>query len=209
MISKKASLMQEVYIKLKKMIILNELHPGDLITVGDLAERFNVSKTPVRDSLNTLKHEGLIEVLPYKGFLVSRIDVKELLDLFQMREIMEAAAVEMAIQNINPGIAESLTESAQSTCENDKVSFMLTNFNFHMAVAKSSGNKYLCKFLSNILEQLQRVLYTDLLSVGDPAIMQKEHQELVRYIVSKDIEKAKMTISGQIEATRNRVLKNI
>lgn len=210
MISAKQSLAQEVYGKLKELIIYNKIQPGDIITVGEMAERFNVSKTPVRDSLNALKHEGLIEVLPYKGYFVSRVDIKILLDLFQMRTILEGAAAELAAKNATAEIIEGLTALAYKdlTGQENTVSFMQTNFNFHMAIAAASGNQYLCKSLSNVLEQLQRVLYTDLIS-GDPEQMQKEHQELVQCIINQDHNEAKRLVNTQIEATRKRILKNI
>lgn len=210
MISAKQSLAQEVYGKLKELIIYNKIQPGDIITVGEMAGRFNVSKTPVRDSLNALKHEGLIEVLPYKGYFVSRVDIKILLDLFQMRTILEGAAAELAAKNATAEIIEGLTALAYKdlTSQENTVSFMQTNFNFHMAIAAASGNQYLCKSLSNVLEQLQRVLYTDLIS-GDPEQMQKEHQELVQCIINQDHNEAKRLVNTQIEATRKRILKNI
>lgn len=209
MASNKKSLTQEVYGKLKSLIIYNKIMPGDVITVGELAKRFNVSKTPVRDSLNTLMHEGLVEVLPYKGYLISRVDIKILLDLFQMREILEGASAELAALNATQDMIESLLELVnKNIAGQSKKPFMQTNFNFHMAIAKASGNQYLCKCLSNVLEQLQRVLYSDLIT-GDPQLMQREHQELVQCIIKKDSQEAKSLITTQIEATRRRVLKNI
>lgn len=208
MASNKKSLTQEVYGKLKSLIIYNKIMPGDVITVGELAERFNVSKTPVRDSLNTLMHEGLVEVLPYKGYLISRVDIKILLDLFQMREILEGASAELAALNANQDMIDRLLELANKNITVQRIPFMQTNFNFHMAIAKASGNQYLCKCLSNVLEQLQRVLYSDLIT-GDPQLMQREHQELVQCIIKKDSQEAKSLITTQIEATRRRILKNI
>lgn len=208
MASNKKSLTQEVYGKLKSLIIYNKIMPGDVITVGELAERFNVSKTPVRDSLNTLMHEGLVEVLPYKGYLISRVDIKILLDLFQMREILEGASAELAALNATQDMIDRLLELANKNITVQRIPFMQTNFNFHMAIAKASGNQYLCKCLSNVLEQLQRVLYSDLIT-GDPQLMQREHQELVQCIIKKDSQEAKSLITTQIEATRRRILKNI
>lgn len=208
MASNKKSLTQEVYGKLKSLIIYNKIMPGDVITVGELAKRFNVSKTPVRDSLNTLMHEGLVEVLPYKGYLISRVDIKILLDLFQMREILEGASAELAALNATQDMIDRLLELVNKNIAGQRIPFMQTNFNFHMAIAKASGNQYLCKCLSNVLEQLQRVLYSDLIT-GDPQLMQREHQELVQCIINKDSKEAKSLITTQIEATRRRILKNI
>ena len=204
----KKSLTQEVYQKLKDMIVYNGLLPGDIITVGEMAERFNVSKTPVRDSLYSLKHEGLVEVLPHKGFLVSRVDLKDLMDLFQIRIILEGSAAELAAKNISREYLNHLKKLSSDCKENhdDNQIFMRINFDFHITMAMGSGNQYLFKFLSNVLNQLQRVLYTDLIT-SDPSIMYREHKELVQYIEAGDGEKARQAVIRQIEATRNRIMK--
>lgn len=202
--------MNQVYQKIKEMILYGELKPGEIITVGNLAEVFNVSKTPVRDSLNTLKHEGLIEVLPYKGYMVSRVDAKDLLDLFEMRIILEGSATEMATQHANSKAYDELMALAQievmeSGNECVAVQFQRVNFNFHTAIAKLSGNHYLYDSVCNVLNHLQRVLYRDLLT-GDPVTMSQEHIELVQCIQSGDSENAKRLAVQQIEMTKQRVL---
>ncbi|MHB1651284.1 MAG: GntR family transcriptional regulator [Desulfitobacteriaceae bacterium] len=207
---KKQLLTEEVYQKIKDAIIYGKLAPGDILTVGELAEKFKVSKTPVRESLNALKHEGLIEVLPYKGYLVARVDVKVLLDLFQIRLILETAAAEIVGNGVGLEWIEKLTELAITPVnKNDPdytVLFMKTNYNFHTAIAKASGNQYLYKYVSNTLNLLQRVLYSDLL-IHDSTLLEREHLELVNYIRGKDSAGVRKSIVSQIEASKNRVLK--
>ncbi|SFG84796.1 DNA-binding transcriptional regulator, GntR family [Desulfotomaculum arcticum] len=208
--NKKKSLTQDVYQQLKDLIIYNKLLPGDIITAGEMAERFNVSKTPVRDSLNALKHEGLVELLPQKGFLVSRVDVKDLSDLFQMRIILEGAAAEMAAKNISAEWLNSLIRLSRECQDNQEntYAFMRINYDFHMTIARGAENQYLYKFLSIVLNQLQRVLYSDLIT-GDPSDMYREHQELVQCIQNRDGNNARKAVITQIEASRNRIIKAI
>nr|WP_315988152.1 GntR family transcriptional regulator [Desulforamulus aquiferis] len=204
----KQSLTEGVYQKIKDLIIYNGLLPGEIITVGEMAERFNVSKTPIRDSLNTLKHEGLVEVLPYKGFLVRRVDVKELLDLFQLRIILEGSGAELAAKNILPQQLEQLKDLASRCKESheNSHSLMRLNYDFHMAIAKGSGNQYIYSFLSNVLNQLQRVLYADL-TAGNRSDMHVEHEDIIGFIQTGDGENARKALVSQIEATRNRIMK--
>ena len=205
--------MNQVYQKIKEMILYGELKPGEFLTVGNLAECFNVSKTPVRDSLNTLKHEGLIDVLPYKGYMVSRVDAKDLLDLFDMRIILEGSATEMATRHANPPAYDELMKLAQievveSTEESVAVQFQRTNFNFHVAIAKLSGNHYLYDSVCHVLNHLQRVLYRDLLT-GDPVTMSREHIELVQCMKAGNPKNAKELAVQQIETTKQRVLGSV
>lgn len=205
--------MNQVYQKIKDMILYGDLKPGEILTVGSLAEHFDVSKTPVRDSLNTLKHEGLIEVLPYKGYMVARVDAKDLLDLFEMRIILEGSTAEMATRHAIPSAFEELMELAQievagSAEESFAVKFQRTNFNFHSTIARMSGNRYLYDSVCNVLNQLQRVLYRDLLT-GDPVGMRREHIELVQCLQAGEPEKAKKLVVQQIEYTKQRVLASV
>lgn len=211
-ISKKRNITQDIYLKIKELIVYDELKPGAMITVGELAEKFKVSNTPIRDSLNALKYEGLIEVLPHKGYFVTRVDLKDLQELFQMRIILEGAAVELATKNINSSWINILTDLANAdiTSENNetKLEFMKINYNFHTAVAQVAGNQYLYKSIANVLDRLQRVLYADLVS-GDPSTMQKEHLEVIQCIAKGDAYKARDLMVLQIEASKNRIFNSI
>ena len=109
--------------------------PGELLNEGDLAQQLKVSKTPVREALNGLKHDGLIEVIPYKGYFVRNLSIKEIRELFEIRIIIESKGVELAtlrgtdeqIKNLK-GIASNRIECE---LEISKKSFLQMNENFH------------------------------------------------------------------------------
>jgi DNA-binding GntR family transcriptional regulator len=109
---KQKSRPESVYQYLKEKIIYDEFPPGTLLREGELATELEVSKTPVREALNGLKYEGLVEVIPYKGYIVSQLSFQDLKDLFELRIIFETAAVELAIQNITNKQFEQLKKLA-------------------------------------------------------------------------------------------------
>jgi len=133
--SKTISRTENVYRYIREKIIYGDLPPGELLNEGDLAQQLKVSKTPVREALNGLKHDGLIEVIPYKGYFVRNLSIKEIRELFEIRIIIESKGVELAtlrgtdeqIKNLK-GIASNRIECE---LEISKKSFLQMNENFH------------------------------------------------------------------------------
>ncbi|MFM1654616.1 GntR family transcriptional regulator [Brevibacillus sp. B_LB10_24] len=209
---KKYSLSEQVYRDIKELIVYGKIKPGELLTVGEMAERFNVSKTPVRDAFNELKHNGLLEVLPYKGYFVSKVNLQDLNELFTLRILLEGGAGELAAQNATKEDIEKLEELARVQFrpddEESEIVFMKTNFNFHITLAEASNNRRLVKLIENNLDQMQRVLYLDL-KIANPYAMSEEHTALVKLIKERNAEGVKKMLVSHIEASRNRVAKKL
>lgn len=206
----KYSLSWKAYEATKEKVVFGEIKSGEVITVGDLANEFNMSKTPVRDALNRLKSDGLLNLIPYKGYVVSHIDLKDLNDLFQLRILLESEAARLAtLKADNQGI-DKLEKLAGKEFQEEvfgENSFMKMNFNFHISVAQASGNKLFVKLLSNTLDQMQRVLFNDLKSSNKDAMIE-EHLELVQVMKSGDALRARSIASKHIESSRSRILSN-
>ena len=99
----------KIYPELRRSIIKGHLKPGERLNVAKLAEHYGSSITPVRDALHMLCQEGLVTIKPHSGYFVSQITVRQLCDLFEMREILEAAAVQRAAERITLEQIEELT----------------------------------------------------------------------------------------------------
>ncbi|MDU0332889.1 GntR family transcriptional regulator [Paenibacillus barengoltzii] len=204
----KASLTDQVYRQLKDMIVYGELQAGEPIHAGDLAERFQTSKTPIRDAINILKHEGLVEIIPYKGCLVSQVNLKDLDELIGLRLILEGSAAELAasfatrqaIDKLERLVGTNFTPSSGIS----EVDYMRLNFDFHVAVAEASNNRRLTKLIINNLDNMQRVLYLDM-KIGSTSTMNDEHREIVEMIKNKNPQAARRQMVEHILGTRNRI----
>jgi DNA-binding GntR family transcriptional regulator len=108
----KGSLAEKAYVITKEKIVYGNISSGEIVTVGDLALQLNMSKTPVRDALNRLKSEGLLKLLPYKGYMVSQVDLKDLEDLLVLRVFLEGGAAELAAIHANSIWIEKLTSNS-------------------------------------------------------------------------------------------------
>jgi DNA-binding GntR family transcriptional regulator len=102
-ISHVTSLADKAYHEIRGLIVSLELAPGAVIDERDLIERLEIGRTPVREALRRLSHEGLVEVYPRRGMFVTGVDVRELARLSEVRAVLEPEAARLA--------AERATES--------------------------------------------------------------------------------------------------
>jgi DNA-binding GntR family transcriptional regulator len=204
----KSSLTDQIYLKIKDMIVYGKLKSGELLTVGEIADQFHISRTPVREAFTTLKHDGLLDVFPHKGYMVNRIDLKDLEDLFAVRVLLEGGAAELAALNASKEMIAQLEQLAMvefnEDNETDEIFFMKTNFNFHTFVAKASKNERLANLIAHNLNLMQRVLYLDLKNFSLIS-MQQEHMELVDLIRQRDSVGAKNFMIEHVEDSRMRI----
>jgi DNA-binding GntR family transcriptional regulator len=208
-INKKVSRSEHVYKELKIAILYGfpGFVPGSMLNENKIAEYFNVSKTPVRESLNRLRNENLVDVIPYKGYLVSNPSINELIDQFQLRIILETAAVELVTKNISDTQLEDLrylTTKSSFIDEDFKLGFRKINLEFHTQLAVASGNKPLADVIKQVLEQMQRALFHNV-SESEIEKHNQEHRELLDAIEKKNVELATKLIKQQIEFSKNRI----
>lgn len=96
---RRRGLSQEAYQRLRDAIISGELAPDEPLSEAALAQRFDVSRTPVREALARLASDGLVRNIPNRGSRVAGISLSDVRELFQMREVLEGLAARLAAQN--------------------------------------------------------------------------------------------------------------
>src|SRR5580765_4775424 len=104
----------QVYSQIKTFILCNEILPGQKLHHQELSERLGVSRTPVREALTRLAQEGYVSLLPNRGFTCKEIRLQEAEELYQLREALEAFAVEKAIENLSDEAVEQLRAKMNS-----------------------------------------------------------------------------------------------
>jgi len=187
---KKVSMTEAITDKLRMEIIDGAYYSNALITEQEISQKFGSSKTPAREALGILCSEGLLEKLPNKGYLVKRYSMVELEHLLQFRSVLEKAIVDFAIQRDSEKEIDCLWKmcdesDALSNEELDKQCVVL-NREFHIELAKLSGNPYLVTAVANIMDQLRVAMgfdrSTDRLMAG--------HREILGWIKNRDRESA-------------------
>jgi len=198
-----------VYRSLKADVVRGVFDMGERLNEAQLALKYGVSKTPVREALTLLQQEGLVEVVPRVGYLTSRVTVQDVDDIFDLRKIVEAASAERA--------AMAITEEALQRLENlhfgfragDRESylrFLDENMEFHCIIAEASGNRRLVEVVARLLEQMQRlvILRLDLSASLDDLV--EEHGQLVAALRGRDPQRARDHMVSDITNTHQAVL---
>ena len=202
------SLTHRIYEKLKEDIINLKFKENSIITEKELAERYKVSKTPVREALKKLNLEGFIEVLPRKGYFVTSISVEDLKNIFQIRMILEVGASEIAIENVSLNDIKKLKEIANTKVKtiNAKsyIEYSEINYQFHLLIAKLTNNNMLANMIEGVLNQLRRVLYRDLCNL-DFENMKNEHLNIVYAIEKRDTDLARKIMKKHLLDAKKRI----
>lgn len=205
---KKSATANGVYNQLKEQILHLELTPGSIISEIETANRYEVSRTPVRDAFKALEREGLLEVRPHIGTFVSLIDLNAISDILYMRQVLEFAVlkdlsmiynksqeyrIRLALQNQKELIDSSLSKTelgrAFIRCDND----------FHDTLFDIAGKKNVILYFRTINSQYER--FRTLLNLGDKdniIELYKEHESIFNAITNKDIDLLEKLVSHHI-----------
>jgi DNA-binding GntR family transcriptional regulator len=207
------SLSQQAYLQLRQEILTCILPPGQVVSERELARRYEMSKTPIREALTQVCHDGLMQRLPGRGYMVAPITIKDIRDLFDLRLILEVAAAEQATRHPSPAHIAILKEMSNVTYHLDDpeshILFLKANRSFHLALAEAAENRRLVAVLEGLLIELDRVFHLGLRLRDSSEEMKREHQEVVAGLETGNVEGVRDAITHQIITSRDRVLEAI
>lgn len=206
------ALRDTAYAALKHEIMAGTLLPGAQLFPGELADNLAMSRTPVRDALNALQQEGLVEILPRRGYFVSRVTIRDVEEVFDLRLILETASAERAAARISEGEIERLATLSRRFVAGDVDSYkayLRENEEFHLAVATATGNRLLRESLARVFDQMQRFLILRLELSQDADDMLAEHHLLLDAFRDRDGARAAEAMGVAIEHARDAVLESI
>lgn len=195
----------KIYKELRRSIILGRRRPGERLILKELAKSYDTSITPLRDALQMLSQEGLITIKPRSGYFITRITLKELRDLFEIREILELAAVERAAVRITDNQLEQLEHvHAGYTGDDDESYDRYTDENrrFHYLIAEASGNHELAEMLGRLHDRL--ACFMVMRGVGE--IQATLHALVIEPLRAHDIAAARQAMLNEVTETRDAVL---
>ena len=154
-----------VYAQLKEQILHLELPPGSSISEIETAEKYNISRTPVRDAFKRLEREGLLEIRPHIGTFISLIDLNAVSDVLYIREVLEFSVLsdlslvydksqDLRIRLILQHQKELL--ESDMNIEDLSRAFIISDNEFHTALFDCAGKKNIIKFLYDYNSQYER-----------------------------------------------------
>lgn len=197
---------QKIYEKLRKKILEFEIYPGTRITESELAADFNVSRTPVRAALQRLAVEGHIIIQPKQGCFVRAVDIERISQYYDVRVHLEAAAVELACENMGDEEIDTLAEiwnpaRVKKTINMEEVKSLEEAF--HAEIAAASGNLVLVEYLEDVnnhIRILRRLGFPDRKAVLETFV---EHYELCQLIRARNVRTARKAMIEHIRKSQN------
>jgi len=208
-----SSLPDRVYELLKRRILTCVLLPGQRLNEKEIAEELKVSRTPLREALNRLGQEGLLVRTPYAGYVVSSVNESGVLDLCELRMILEVETAGLAAERATSDDLLRMERAAELHYKpGDRKTYgdyLDSNLVFHRELARASHNNRLLEKVMAVLNELQRPLYLGL-DVGlDAKAATQEHIVLLAAIKARKPDRAREIHRKQIMAAGKRMLKGI
>jgi DNA-binding GntR family transcriptional regulator len=177
----------DAYARIRAAIRDGTLPPGLRLTETDLAARFGVSRTPVRQAIARLESEGLLTHEPRRGLAVTRPDHAQVIELYVMREILEGAAARLAAQHATETELSALEElvAAEPAAFGDARRLSEINLRLHGLIYLAARNRYLLRSLEQLAATM--ALLPSLLARGDRAeAAHAEHRLLLGALHRRD-----------------------
>jgi DNA-binding GntR family transcriptional regulator len=204
-------LRDEIYAELRADMITCRLAPGTELRESALAERFGVSKSPVRDALMRLATEGLVVILPRQGYLVSSVSVTDVEDMFHLREALERACIERVVRRASDEDLEQLDRFRTYDEALWEGGFVHYNREFHYAVARIAGNARMRDYLLALIDQMERAVRISVSSLrkDDPQSLVNEHRELIDALQAHDLTRAQRLSSRHVTTAGKRVMRTL
>ncbi len=198
----------KAYKQLRRSIIMGHRRPGERLNLAELTKLYHTSITPLRDALQMLAQEGLVTIKPRSGYYICRITLKELRELFDLREILELAAIERAALRITDECIAQLEHiHAGYTGDDDESYDRYTDENrhFHYLIAEASGNHELADALGRLHDRLARFMV--LRSGGKSQIY--THAQIVEALKARDVAAARQAMLDEITESRDAILDRV
>ena len=189
-----------VFNTLRQAILTGEMEPGERLMEIQLANKLGVSRTPIREAIRKLELEGLVIMIPRKGAEVAHITVKDMRDVLEVRSALEELAATLACKNVTPEHIEEL-KTANRVFEAaivSKVAIVNADVAFHNIIYSMTDNQRLIQLVNSLSEQMYRYRLEYVKDARTHSILISEHNDIIRQLADKDVEKAKVIVRQHI-----------
>ncbi len=198
------------YEQIKKDIIRGNLKPGEIIKEIEVSKKYGLGRMPIREALLLLVHQKYLEAFPRVGYIVTKPTLKEVLDTFYVRVLLEVDAIGLATERINESEIQLLERNNEleellyhnPDCDSIHTTAFDLNREFHLIIANASRNERLVTLIETILDDMGRMLAFDPY-IADP----RQHQQIIFHLKKRDKSQAQDMMRRHIEETRLRILK--
>lgn len=184
------TLTDSAYTALEEMIVRLELAPGTAVSEGMLSKRLGIGRTPIREALQRLARERLVQILPRRGVIVSDINIKAQLRLLEVRREVERFVASAAARRSSAEEREQFTDLARrferAAEMGDDVAFLRIDRKFHELCVAASRNEFALSIMSGLQPLSRRFWYQHYQQAGDMPVSAKLHAAVAQAISAGD-----------------------
>ncbi|MEL6807831.1 MAG: GntR family transcriptional regulator [Pseudomonadota bacterium] len=181
---------EAAYAKLLAAIRAGGFAPGDRLRETDVASRLNLSRTPVREALRRLEADGIVEHRPRLGAIIRQLSHGELVELYEMRTVLERTAAEMAAKHAGPAEIAALRELNTTLAASDPTEAAALNQDFHRGIYLATRNRFLLEAARALNNALMLLGPTTLDDPARIAEVSTQHSAILDAIAAGDVKGA-------------------
>ena len=198
------------YESLRDSILNGHLRPGEIYNEMALAKELGISRTPVREALLELSSQGLVTFLPRKGVVVKNYTRKNVKELFDLRRVIELAAVEKVATTVPPcdlsSLEKSILDQRKANKKRDFLEFMKADRIFHSKFCELTDNRHFVRIVENIRDLVHFMGMRGLAVENRAEIVIKEHEKILDAVRERNPSKAKKAMAYHLDQSENAVL---
>lgn len=193
-IERHQTLREKILETIRDAILKGTMKPGERVSEPELAERFGISRTPIREAFRQLESEGYLEVIPRKGAVVASLSERDVEEFYAIKIILEGFAARMAAEKLSAKDIErleSINERLQQIAkEGDVKTFFRVHNEFHEVFIKAAGNEKLYEMINHLVLRFKRLRLASLSQPGRMEISVEEHRNMIQAFKNHDGERA-------------------
>jgi DNA-binding GntR family transcriptional regulator len=180
----------EVVARLRHILTEGEIAPGSRIPERELCESLSVSRTPLREALKVLAAEGLVVLLPNRGSRAARLTKKDVKELFEVCEALEATAGELAGSRMTDEQVREIAELQSRMVEHyearDLLAYYRCNRQIHEAIVRAADNAVLAAFYESVSGRIRRARFITPMTAEHWALAIAEHEGILNALQRRD-----------------------
>jgi DNA-binding GntR family transcriptional regulator len=208
-----SSLLDTAYEMIKQQIISCAFRPGDYLNEAELSERLGIGRTPVHQAIDRLMIEGLVQVMPRKGIIVTPVSLDDVLQTVEVRLLNECHCARLAAERASEEdiriLDDILARAEAELPRRNSERLMRLDREFHGAIAQSSRNAVLADILGRLHDKSLRFWILSLNTPGHHARVQTQHRAILDAIRAHDPSVAEAAMRNHIEDFRRNLLNSL
>jgi DNA-binding GntR family transcriptional regulator len=205
------SLRERVYLHIKDLILDGEFKTGDRLVERELAERLNISRTPIREALFRLESQGFVKTVPRKGVIVADISEKEIIEVFTILSSLEVLAAKLAVQKLDDETKTKFITYCKKVeeCLRNEADFSNLHSELNHLLYSAAKNAKLYEILSGLSDYIRAFAKTGYKNPGRQEQSMEEHLKIMEAIINQEIEMAEYLTRIHIENSKKAYLEGV